>query len=176
MQWFTPGTTQVGRLALLQFRVALEAGWGERCTLPCLYAACRCSGAATVQLSCVPQLAPRRGCLAKPKDQACLLLGQATRRGLPASPRLPASPAVLHYAMASCMEEETALLIADSGMDVSISVSQPVQLGGDSGGDNTMLHLAAMRGWARMAERLVAAGGREGRGGPGAACFQGAEA
>jgi hypothetical protein len=65
--------------------------------------------------------------------------------------------------MASCTEEDTVLLIADSGIDLSISVNkQPVQLGGDGGGNHTMLHLAAMRGWARMAERLVAAGERGG--------------
>ena len=58
--------------------------------------------------------------------------------------------------MASCTEEDTVLLIADSGIDLSISVNKPVQLGGDGGGNHTMLHLAAMRGWARMAERLVA--------------------
>jgi hypothetical protein len=64
--------------------------------------------------------------------------------------------------MASCTEEDTVLLIADSGIDLSISVNKPVQLGGDSGGNHTMLHLAAMRGRACMAERLVAAGERGG--------------
>lgn len=66
-------------------------------------------------------------------------------------------PAVLHFAMASCRDEATALLIADSGVNLSIAVNKPVLLG-DASAKHSLLHLASMRGWSRMAERLVAAG------------------
>ncbi|KAI3438994.1 hypothetical protein D9Q98_001406 [Chlorella vulgaris] len=64
---------------------------------------------------------------------------------------------VLHFAMASCRDEATALLIADSGINLSIAVNKPVLLG-DASAKHSLLHLASMRGWSRMAERLVAAG------------------
>jgi hypothetical protein len=83
---------------------------------------------------------------------------QAARHAALIRPPAPQpAPAVLHFAMASCRDEATALLIADSGADLSIAVNKPVLLG-DSSAKNSLLHLAAMRGWARMAERLVAAG------------------
>lgn len=81
---------------------------------------------------------------------------------------VPHGYTVLHFVMSSCKDEATALLVADSGLDLRIAINKPVLLG-DAALHNSLLHLAAMRGWARMAERLVAAGGRRAWGCAGAA-------
>jgi len=64
---------------------------------------------------------------------------------------------VLHFALATCREEETARLILDSGVDLSLAVNTRVGMG-DSAARHTLLHLACMRGWVQLVERLVAAG------------------
>ncbi|KAL4423236.1 hypothetical protein ABPG77_000028 [Micractinium sp. CCAP 211/92] len=64
---------------------------------------------------------------------------------------------VLHFALASCREEATANMVLDSGADLSIALNQPLRLG-EANEWLTMLHVACVHGWSRLAERLVQAG------------------
>ncbi|KAI7840478.1 hypothetical protein COHA_005779 [Chlorella ohadii] len=62
---------------------------------------------------------------------------------------------VLHFVAAQCKEEATVNLLLDSDIDLTCGINEPVQLG-DVRNRNTLLHLAANRGWNRLGDALVA--------------------